>query len=272
MRRIDWLTGLIFLCGVCLCGYCAAQMPPREELTATPKFVEDAPHHFQSFTEAQLHSGMAVVAARSYAVFGYNTPEVRVKLPHVSNSSYSKIEFSAATLSNAAGKPVKFELEEGGYEESKFSDEIRFRTPDSDAVLQFAHVRGHVKLKYPLEVQTLAFTSGQTGPKELALKIDGPYVSFSEETVHIPEVSFATLRPIRAYDSAGHLLDQYSTTETSSDENGTETTHMAFYGNVARLEIDSVQQWADLDLAYDLTPAPLLPVGHEGENPENPSQ
>jgi hypothetical protein len=263
MRWSGWLAVLI------LCGSCVAQLPPRAELTKNPKFLESVPHTFKNFTESQLRTEIHIVSARSYAVFGYNTPEVRVKLPRVSNSAYSSIEFSDPTLVNEAGGHVKFEQERGGYEEEKFSDEIRFRIPDSDQVVRFAHVRGSVKVKYPLAVKTLTVTPAQLGPKELALKIDGPFVSFAPDAVQVPDTSFAKLKPVRAYDAAGHLLEPYSYSETGTDDDGVERTKMAFYGNVARLEIDSVDGWAELDLRYDLTPAPLLPAGHEGEDPEH---
>lgn len=267
------MKSLLLLVAILICVSATwAQMPPRAELTAQPKYAEDAPHTFQNFTEAQLRTAITVLSARSYAVFGYNTPEVRILLPKAGNSSYAEVEFSEPVLKTQAGKPVKFELENGVYDEEKYSNEIRFRSPDGDAIVTFARATGHVKVKYPRTVQTLALTPSQLGPKELALKIDGPFVSYAEEAVQIPEVSFVKLRPIRAYDSAGHLLERYSMSETSTDDDGVDRVHMAFYGNVARMEIDSVQDWAELDLPYDLTPAALLPAGHEGEDPEAPQQ
>lgn len=195
-----------------------------------------------------------------------------MKLPQVSNSHYSKIEFAPATLLSAAGQKVPFELEEGGYEEKKFSGEIRFRIANSEKVIQFAHVRGQVKVKYPLVVKTATITPTQPGPPELAAKIDGPYVYFAENEEKTPEPFFTKLRPLRAYDAAGHQLEQHGYSETTSDDNGVEIKHVSFYGNVARVEIDTVESWVELDLPYDLTPAPLLPTGHEGEDPEAPPQ
>ncbi|HYX67716.1 MAG TPA: hypothetical protein VE825_01175 [Terriglobales bacterium] len=267
MRWSGWLAALVFLCGACV-----AQMPPRAELIQNPKFLESVPQTFQAFTESQLRAEIHIVSARSYAMFGYNTPEVQVKLPRVSNSAYSTIDFSDPTPVNEAGGHVKFEQERGGYNEEKFSDEIRFRIPDSDQIVRFAHARGSVKVKYPLAVKTITVTPSQPGPKELALKIDGPFVSFAPDAVQVPDTSFTKLKPVRAYDAQGHLLEPYSYSETGTDDDGVERTKMAFYGNVARLEIDSVENWAELDLPYDLAPAPLLPAGHEGEDPERPQQ
>ena len=251
---------------------CLAQIPERGELTATSKFVEESARpSFRNFTEAQLRAEIKIISARSYAMFGYNTPEVQLKLPQVSNSHYAEIEFGPATLLNQAGQKVPFELEQGGYEERKSSDEIRFRIANSDKIIHFAHVRGRVKVKYPLAVKTSTITAAQPGPPELAVKLDGPYVSFAAEEAKIPDTSHAQA-PIRAYDAAGHQLEQHPNSYTNSDDNGVEIDHRGFYGNVARVEIDTVESWAELDLPYDLTPAPLLPKGHEGEAPEAPPQ
>ena len=268
MRRRG-LPAVLLLVG----ASCLAQMPERRELTATPKFVEDSVRpSFRSFTEGQLRAEIKITSTRNYAMFGYNTPEVRAKLPQVSNSDYSQIEFSPATLVDQADQAVSFELEEGGYSEEKFSAEIRFRNPDSDSdkIVSFAHVRGSVKVKYPLAVKTFTITPTQPGPRKLAVKIDGPYVSFAEEEAKLPDSS-TKLKPIRAYDAAGRQLARYGYSETTSEQSGY-IKHVAFYGKVARVEMDSVESWAELDLPYDLTPAPLLPAGHEGEDPEAPQQ
>ena len=250
---------------------CLAQIPERGELTATPKYMEEsAQPAFRTFTEAQLRAAIKIVASRSYAMFGYNTPEVRVNLPQVSNSAYSKIEFGPATLLNATGQKVPFELEESGYMDKECASEIRFRIANSDKIIHFAHARGRVKVKYPLAVKTAVITPTQPGPPELAVTIDGPYVNFVESEDKTPQSSFAKLKPLRAYDKAGRQLERHGYWESSTDDNGVDITHAAFYGNVARVEIDTVESWTELDLPYDLTPAPLLPAGKEGEAPETP--
>ncbi|MDP9264318.1 MAG: hypothetical protein M3O85_08375 [Acidobacteriota bacterium] len=251
---------------------CLAQIPDRKELTGNPKFVEESPKpSFRTFTEAQLRAEIKITSTRSYAVFGYNTPEVRVNLPKVSNSAYSKIEFGPATLVGATGQKLPFELEESGYMDEECASEIRFQTGNPEKLIQFAHARGQVKVKYPLAVKTATITPTQAGPPELAVKIDGPYVNFAQNEEKTPPPSFH-LRPLRAYDAQGRQLEQHSNSEISSDDNGVDITHTAFYGNVARVEIDTVDSWAELDLPYNLTPAPLLPKGHEGEAPEAPPQ
>ena len=264
MRRNHWALAL-FLMGLSA----AAQIPGRKELTQAPKHVEGAPKPvFRVFTEAQLRAEIQILAARSYAMFGYNTPEVRILLPRTGNSSYASLEFGPATLQDKAGREVPFELEEGGYEEAKFSDEIRFRRKDSDALLSFARAKGHVKVRYPLSVKTTVVTKGKPGPPELAVKIDGPYVSFAEEEAKLPDTAFAKLDPERAFDAAGRQLERHGYAETSYDDSGAYLKHTAFYGDVARVELDSVDDWVELDLAYDLGPAPMLPAGREGLDPE----
>jgi hypothetical protein len=249
---------------------CVAQIPERKELVGNPKFAEESPKpSFRTFTEAQLRAEIKILARRSYAMFGYNTPEVRVNLPKASNSAYSKIEFGPATLVSAAGAKVPFELEESGYMDEECASEIRFQTGNPEKLVQFARARGQVKVKYPLVVKTAVVTPTQAGPPELAVKIDGPYVAFAEDEEKTPESSFGKIRPIRAYDAAGHQLERHGYSETTSDDDGAYRKHVSFYGDVARVEIDTVESWVELDLPYNLAPAPLLPKGHEGENPED---
>ena len=249
---------------------CLAQTPDRKALLANPQFVEESERpNFRSFTEAQLKAEIKIVSRRSYAVFGYNTPEVRVNLPRVSNSAYSKLEFGPATLVSAAGAKVPFEPEESGYMDKEVAGELRFGAPSGDQPVRFARARGHVKVKYPLVVKTAVITPSEPGPPEAAVKIDGPFVAYAEDEEKIPDTFFTKLKPVRAYDAEGHLLKQHGYSETSSDDEGAYLKHIAFYGNVARVEIDTVESWAELDLPYDLAPAPLLPKGHEGEDPES---
>jgi hypothetical protein len=243
-------------------------MASRAELLKQTKYAEEAPKPaFKTFTEDELRGAIKIVSSRSYAVFGYNTPEVQLHLPQIANSSYSEIDFPDPALVNDSGQPVTFQVEHGGYQEKTFSDEIRFQPTEGDAVLQYAHARGTVKLKYPLSVNTQTFTPAKLGAKALGVKINGPYVSFADGAFQVPDPSFTTLRPVRAYDAAGKQLKQHSNSETGTDNDGVERQRLAFYGNVARVEIDSVDSWAELELPYDLTPSPMLPAGHEGEDP-----
>ncbi|MBI2677778.1 MAG: hypothetical protein HYX28_03250 [Candidatus Koribacter versatilis] len=264
MRRHGVLAFLVLFCVTSF-----AQLPTRAQLTAKPKFTEDVPHTFKDFTEAELREAIKIVPARSYAMFGYNTPEVRLQLPKVSNSVYTTIDFPDPVVLDDAGKPVAVEIERGGYNDARFSDEIRFRVPDnSDAIVQFAHATGTVKVKYPLSVTTQTFAPLKPGPKEFAVKINGPFVNLDQEKLQVPDVS-SKLHPIRAYDASGHQLESASYSETGYDDAGAYVTKMAFYGNVAKLEVDSVAEWVELELPYDVKPGPMLPAGHEGEDPAN---
>ncbi len=97
------------------------------------------------------------------------------------------------------------------------------------------------------------------------MKLDGPYVAVAV-AVEEEEVKLSL---IRAYDAAGRQLERHGHGETATDDDGTYRWHIAFYGEVARVEIDTVEGWVELDLPYNLTPSPLLPAGHEGEDPES---
>ncbi len=263
------MRGLSCALALCLVVPASAQIPDRKELTATPRFVTDAPKPaFKAFSEAQLKAALKVISARSYAVFGYNTPEVRLVLPKVANSSYASVEFGTATLLDTKGKAVDFELEEGGFNEERSTAEIRFRMKEGDGVLDYARARGVVKVKFPLAVRTTVVAKGKAAPAELSVKIDGPYVSFNDEAARLPDTSFTHLKPLRAYDAAGKQLEQHGYSEASTDDDGVYRRRTSFYGNVARVELDTVDGWAELELPYDLKPAPLLPKGDEGLDPE----
>ncbi len=264
------MRGLPCALALCLVVPASAQIPDRKELTTTPRFVTDAPKPaFKPFTEAQLKAALRVISARSYAMFGYNTPEVRLVLPKVANSSYASVEFGTATLMDAKGREVAFELEEGGLDEEKNSAEIRFQKKGGEeGILDYARAKGVVKVKYPLAVRTTVVTKGKPAPDELSVKIDGPYVSFNDEAAQLPDTSFSHLKPLRAYDAAGKQLEQHGYSEAGTDDDGVYRRRTSFYGNVARVELDTVDGWAELELPYDLRPAPLLPKGDEGLDPE----
>jgi hypothetical protein len=262
------LVAVVFLAAIC-----AAQMPSRAELLKKAKYVEDAPKaEFKTYTETDIRGAIQVVSARSYAMFGYNTPEVQIVLPKNSNSIYSTIDFPDPELVDAGGKPVAVSIERGGFDPDTSADEIRFNPAEGEGVVDFARVSGTIKLKYPLSVKTQTFTPAQLGAKNLGVKINGPFVSFSDDAIELPDVSFGKLKPVRAYDAAGKQLEAAGYSETATDNDGVLRKKMAFYGNVARLEIDTVADWAELELPYDLKPAPMLPAGHEGENPDSYKQ
>ncbi len=263
-----WMGGVAAL--VLLAGTCPAQMPDRDVLTRKIQLEEDELPSFRTLTEAELRAEIQIRSARSHAVFGYNTPEVQILLPKTSNSHYVDVEFSEATLLNAAGRKVPYELERGVYDSAKYSDEIRFRHANSEQVVSYARARGSVKVKYPIAVSTLKLTPAEAGPEELALQIDGPYVSFADGALDIPDTAgFSKLMAIRAYDAEGIRLERHGYSETSTDDDGIYRRKLAFWGNVARLEIDAVDHWVEIEVPYDLEPAPLLPAGREGLAPES---
>jgi hypothetical protein len=48
----------------------------------------------------------------------------------------------------------------------------------------------------------------------------------------------------------------------------TRTTHV-FKGTVAEVRVDMVDEWAEFDIAYDLTPAAKLPADKAGQTAPN---
>ncbi len=73
---------------------------------------------------------------------------------------------------------------------------------------------------------------------------------------------------LRAFDASGKRLEEDSSQQMSEtlDAGGERTTH-AFKGKVAQARLDVVEEWAEMDLSYDLPPSPLLARDAAGTKP-----
>ena len=58
-----------------------------------------------------------------------------------------------------------------------------------------------------------------------------------------------------------HFLDA-----EAGQDSGKHTTHV-FKGKVAQARLDVVDEWAEVDLSYDLPPSPKLPAADAGTKP-----
>jgi hypothetical protein len=221
----------------------------------------------RSVTADQVRSGIKVVSGRSHALLGYNRPKVQVHLPRALNSHYSVVTFEPPALSDAAGRAVSFEVERGLYSEQTFADEIRFVR--GDTIVEFARAVGTVRVRYPLEIATLAVTARDAArAKSAGVVISAGRVTFSRAGRDVPEPpTFSELSPIRAFDGAGKRLEMESPVESSLDQAGVEHETRVFNGQVARVEIDHVTRWLDLSARYELPPSPRLPPEGAGLAP-----
>lgn len=210
-----------------------------------------------NYSLEELKNKIKVYSSRSNAMFGYNTPEVVCLLPDVANSEYSSVEFIEPKLFSQQMKPVLFELETGGYSSEKHSAEIRFRPRSGDAIVNYAHAKGKIHIKYPLKIKTISVKKSSS-VNEAGVAINGRFVKFNREKVIDSANSFAKINPVRAFDGTGRELYKLNYSGYVSDENGDFTT-LAFWGEPETVEVDVALDWAEFDLIYNLPPAKMLP-------------
>ena len=225
---------------------------------------------FQVFTEQQVRDAVRITASRNNAWVGYNTPEVQLYLPEADNSVYSLVEFHPVKLLDTEEKEVPFELEKGLYDHDCCCTEIRFLAKTEEGEfdpnrksVEFSRAVGSVKIQYPLVVETVIVKKDQPIPEGMEITLEGPFVSYTEEGLDLPETPpFSPIRPVRAYDASGKQIKQhgYSAATATQTEDGKRTTKntMAFYGNIAELQLDVVRERAEFELSYDLPPAEKL--------------
>jgi hypothetical protein len=214
---------------------------------------------FQAFTGEAVRDAVKVASRRSYAAFGFNAPAVTVSLPRTTNSIYASIAFDAPKLTDARGQAVPFEVEQGIFDFDTSSNEIRLKKKSGDGVVDFARVSGKITIKYPLAVKTASLKKGQGTD----IKIAGPSVSY-KSSLELPEAAdFSKVEPLRAYDAAGKELER-SGSRSSSLEGTVAWKTVGFKGDVASVQLDRVEKWAEIGVEYDLPPAPKWPDSQQG--------
>lgn len=230
--------------------------------------LKEGEPQYRAFAEPDLRRAITVVASRSHAVFGYNTPEVQVRLPPVDQSAYAVVEFVEATPVDARGHALPFELEHGLYDHESHSTEVRFRSRGKDLV-PMQRATGRIRVRYPLRVRTVTIVRGQRAPG-LDVALDGPYVTYTPRELAVPEgAPFAVLTPVRAYDASGRRLEPYTNGDKDGSKNGEPRRTRAFWGEVVKACFDLVDTWGEVEIPFDVPARPLLPAGREGLAPEH---
>jgi len=230
------------------------------ELLASPKYESDAREpSFVEYTAERLEQEVVVVSGRSSAVFSFNTPGVRIHLPRCDNSVYAQVELSEPVLRDAQGNEVAYEPERGLYDHELFLDQYRFaKAEGSEDPPEYAMAEGTITVRYPLRVKTLTMSPGQPLPAGVVVSFDGPFLKWQQGGVELPEAaSFTGITPMRIYDAEGRRLKRHPSQEYRS-VNGVTTERLAYWGEIAELQVDTVEQWAVLDISYRLPQAPLL--------------
>ncbi|MCG6962352.1 MAG: hypothetical protein LJE95_03685 [Acidobacteria bacterium] len=238
----------------------SAQDDQRAKLLAQPKYAKtDVRPVFRQLSVAEVKRGVLVVSSRNYAFFGFNTPEVQLYLPDVDNSVYAEIDMGKPKLDGG----LEYELERGLFDAEERMDEVRFLKADGSGPAEFHRVAGTIKVRYPLAVSTRTFSAGKAA---FGIKLDGPFVELVEGAA-AEAPTFSPLEAVRAYDSAGRRLEKASWS-SSRYVNGVSSRVLAFHGQVAKVEVDRVSRWVDVEVSYDLPPVPPLPKERAGLAPE----
>lgn len=221
---------------------------------------------FPAMNADRIQEETRIVAGRSYAVFGFNTPEITIRLPNVPSSAYAVIEFGEPKLFSEEGTEVEYERELGLYEEEGFSKELRFKNASGDDPVTFARAVGTVKVRYPASIATLSFDKPSSEKEGIRVDIAGSQVTCPGDIGRIAEGSpFLQVPPVRAYDAKGQLLEKNPLEEWL----GTERIAIRFEGAIAVVRVDTVKEWHEFDMSYELPPAPLLPESTRGIRPES---
>jgi len=247
---------------------CVSAATARAEDVREPKLV--------TLLDAQVKEGTAARASRNYAWMGYNTPEINLQLPPVDNSAYAEVTFAPAKLLDKAGKPVAYEVENGLYGSDTHAIDVRFTPkdakPDSPPV-EFAKAVGTIKVRYPVVARTVLIKPAvpvTVGGAKLSVKGKALVVDSPPGWKMLEAPFGAGLdEPLRVYDAAGKRLEEdRSQQETDMSGPVTHTTRV-FKGTIAQVKLDAVDEWAEVELPYDLPPAPKLPAGDAGTKPAN---
>ena len=251
-----------------LAGMAFVAAPGRAEDKREPKLA--------SVTDAQLKEGISARAGRNYAWMGYNTPEIHLQLPAVDNSAYAEVTFDPPKLLDKAGKAVAYEVEHGLYDAETHQNEVRFVPKDAKpgtAPVEFAKAVGTIKVRYPVAGRTLAVKAGAAPVAAGAAKVSATGTSLVVEAPagwKMLEAPFGSGMedPLRVYDAAGKRLEEDGSQRLmeTRDDGSQKTTHV-FKGKVAQAKVDVIDEWAEVDLAYELPPMAKLPAEGAGMKP-----
>lgn len=251
-----------------LAGMAFASAPGGAEDKREPKLA--------SVTDAQLKEGISARAGRNYAWMGYNTPEIHVQLPALDNSAYAEVTFEPPKLLDKTGKAVAYEVEHGLYDAETHRDEVRFVPKDAkrdSPPVEFARAVGTIKIRYPAAGRTVVVKPGAAPVAAGAARVSATPTSLIVEAPpgwKMVEAEFGSgmEEPLRVYDGAGKRLEEdQSQRLMESREDGSQKTTHVFKGKVAQVKLDVIDEWAEVDLAYDLPPMAKLPAEGAGTKP-----
>ena len=94
-------------------------------------------------------------------------------------------------------------------------------------------------------------------------------MSWSDPEKILPEARpFTPVEQLRAFDASGRRLERHPFKGYSARE-GVSTEKYAYWGKVAEVRVDIVDEWAELEISYSLPSIDPLPASRSGTPPES---
>ncbi len=243
----------------------------RDELMAATKIDEDARQPvFVELAAEEVVEQITMTSGRNYAWFGFNTPEVQLVLPSADNSVYAVVDFPNPVLLDSAGAEVAYELERGLYDHETHHDEIRFLPLEGEDPVEYARTLGSVTIRYPLRIRTITARKGGPPVEGLDVDFDGPFVILrTAGGDEAPEAaSFTGIDAFRALNASGSQLETYPSAKVSVVD-GLVTETKSYWGEVAEVQADVIDEWATIRVEYQLPIVEKLPESRAGSAPED---
>ncbi|MGK2857975.1 MAG: ankyrin repeat domain-containing protein [Thermoanaerobaculia bacterium] len=229
-----------------------------------PKYAKsDVKPTFKKITAEELRAGIKVVSGRSTALFGFNGPSVEVHLPRIDNSAYVVDKWDTPRLLDSRERVIGFEKEQGLYDHTTFSTEIRFRS-GSDKPPEIAKAIGSMTISYPLSMKTVSIKKTDTARAgELGVEMNGPMVKVYSD--HVAEAAWGNeIEAVRVYDKAGKRIERVAGYSSSGFDEGGNYQQWAYHGEAARVDVDVIESRAGFRIDYEMPPVPPLPNSKAG--------
>lgn len=209
---------------------------------------------FSSLSEAELKKIVSCRSARNSALFQFNQLEVECSIPKLANSSYATFTFDDIKLINNSKQNLAIESSTVIQEAT-----LRLSLEDSNSnqpISESTNIQGKLRIKYPLAITANIIT--KTDAIE-SMYIEHNLFMFANYDLNEIDTFNIPFMPIRGFDTTGRELVRLPDFHSfSNDDDGTEMNTIAFWGNLNKVEVDTVQNWAEFTILVNLKAAPLL--------------
>ncbi len=211
-----------------------------------------------------------IVGRRGYAWYGFNTHRIVVHLPRVDNSCFVKAEITELELLDSTGAKVEHKLASGWFDfEGSYERFDISKTDDKDkSPVEYSRSVGKLKLSYPVRLRMVAVTVDNPKATELEARFEDSMIMIGGMG-ELKSKPFAPdrLAVVRGYDAQGHRLKKLNYSGYRTDRDGTKREKLAFWGTPVKLDVVVVDEWANLELPFDVPAAEKLPDSQRGHRP-----